>query len=123
MDLIKPELGLIFWTVIVFGLVLLILAKYAWHPILNALQEREQSIEEALRKAEKAKEDMAALTADNERVLNEAKEERALMLKEAKGIKEDIISEAKEKAKAEASKLSRMLRRRSRIGKWQQSRK
>ncbi len=105
MGLIKPELGLIFWTALVFALLLFILAKYAWKPILNALKEREQSIDDALKAADKAKEEMAALHSDHEKLLNQAKEERNKMLSEAREVKENLIGDAKEKAKQEADKI------------------
>lgn len=103
-NLLQPDLGLVFWTVIIFLVVLFILRKYAWNPILNSLDERETSIAEALQQAEKAKEEMAKLTADNEKLLNEAKEERAKILKEAKEVGEKMITEAKDKAGVEYSK-------------------
>ena len=105
MDLVAPQFGLIFWMVVTFITVLFILKKYAWKPILNALNEREKNIEEALNTAKKAKEEMAALKADNERLLNEARLERDKLLKEARETKESIIAEAKKKAQAEAQKI------------------
>lgn len=104
-NLLQPDPGLIFWTLIVFGIVVLLLKKFAWQPILNALDEREQSIRNSLDQAEKARKEMAELTSDNERILNEAKEERARIIKEAKETHESILGEAKEKAKVEASKI------------------
>ena len=103
--LLNPSIGLVFWTLIIFLLLVVVLAKFAWRPILNALHERENSIEEALRAADKAKAEMERLQADNEKLLNEAREERNQMLKEAKETRESIVNEAKGKAKAEASKI------------------
>ena len=103
--LVTPELGLIFWTTVVFLLLLFVLKKYAWKPILNSVDERNKSIEKALKAADKAKEEMKSLNAENEKILIEAKKERDLLLKEARGIKEKIISEAKEKATIEADKI------------------
>ena len=105
MELVTPEIGLIFWTTVVFSLLLLVLKKYAWKPILSAVDERNKSIEDALKAADKAKEEMLSLNADNERILMEAKKERDLLLKEAREIKENIISEAKKNAIAEADKI------------------
>lgn len=105
MNLVMPDFGLFFWMLVSFGIVLYILKKYAWKPILNALKEREDSIERALRSADKAKEKMAALQADNERIMNEAKLEREIILKEAKELGDQLISEAKRKAKVEAEKV------------------
>jgi len=97
--------GLIIWTTIIFTLLLIVLKKFAWKPILSAVDERNKSIEEALKAADKAKEEMATLNADNERILTEAKKERDALLKEAREIKETIISEAKKNATDEADKI------------------
>ena len=105
MELVTPQIGLIFWTTIVFVLLLIVLNKFAWKPILDSVDERNKSIEEALKAADKAKEEMATLNADNQRILIEAKKERDLLLKEAREIKETIISEAKKNATIEADKI------------------
>ena len=105
MDLITPSIGLVFWTSLVFLILLVILKKVAWKPILSAVKEREESIENALQAAEKAKQEMASLQASNEALLKEAREERDVMLKEAKEAKDQIISEAKGKAKEEAESI------------------
>ena len=97
--------GLIIWTTIIFTLLLILLKKFAWKPILSAVDERNKSIEDALKAAEKAKEEMALLNADNEKILTEAKKERDSLLKEAREIKETIISEAKKNATVEADKI------------------
>lgn len=97
--------GLIIWTTIIFTLLLIVLKKFAWKPILKSVDERNKSIQEALQAAERAKEEMASLTADNERIIAEAKLERDSLLKEAREIKEKIILEAKEKAIIEADKI------------------
>ena len=105
MELVTPEIGLIFWTTVVFSLLLVVLKKYAWKPILSAIDERNKSIEEALRAADKAKEEMLSLNADNERILMEAKKERDILLKEGREIKDSIIAEAKDQAKVNAEKI------------------
>ena len=105
MELVTPEIGLIFWTIVVFSLLLVVLKKYAWKPILSAVDERNKSIEDALKAADKAKEEMLSLNADNERILMEAKKERDILLKEGREIKDNIIAEAKDKAKIEADKI------------------
>ena len=105
MELVTPEIGLIFWTTVVFSLLLIVLKKYAWKPILSAVDERNKSIEDALKAADKAKEEMLSLSADNERILMEAKKERDTILKEGREIKESIIAEAKGKAKVDAEKI------------------
>ena len=105
MELLKPELGLMFWTAVLFVLLLIILKKFAWGPILGMLKEREEGIATALQSAEKAKAEMAQLTADNQRILNEAKEEKAKILKEARETYDKIVGEAANKAKDEAAKI------------------
>ena len=97
--------GLIIWTTIIFTLLLLVLKKYAWKPILSAVDERNKSIKDALKAADKAKEEMAVLNADNERILSEARIERDGLLKEAREMKNKIVSDAKEQAIAEADKI------------------
>ncbi|MGV0936802.1 F0F1 ATP synthase subunit B [Empedobacter falsenii] len=105
MDLITPSVGLIFWTAVVFIILLVLLRSLAWKPILSAVKEREQSIEDALNAAKKAKEEMALLNAQNEKIMKEARAERDAILKEAREMKENIINEAKNSASVEANKL------------------
>ncbi len=105
MGLVTPGIGLIFWTTLSFLIVLFLLKKMAWKPILTALKEREESITEALKAADKAKFEMAELTADNKKLLNETRAERDVMLKEARETKNKIVSEAKEAAGNEANKI------------------
>jgi len=104
MDLVKPGIGLLFWMLLSFGIVLFILRKYAWGPILNALRDREDSIDEALRSAEKAREEMSKLKADNEKILAGAKKEREKIIGEARQIREKMIGDAKKEATSEARK-------------------
>lgn len=105
MELVKPAIGLLFWMVLSFGILLFILSKYAWKPILNALRERETTIEDALNSAKKAKEEMAALTSNNENLIRQAKLERDQILKEAREAKDSIISEAKNRAVSEGNRM------------------
>lgn len=102
---IKPDLGLILWTTVIFGLFWLLIAKFAFRPIADALKKREGDIQGALDEAKKAKEEMSNLKAANEKLLAEAREERSKMLKEAKETKNQIINDAKQAAKEEASKV------------------
>lgn len=99
------SVGLFFWQSILFLALLFLLRKFAWKPILNAVNERESSIEEALKSAEKAKLEMAQLTAENEKIIAEARIERDKMLKEAKTASDKMITEAKEKASSEGDRL------------------
>lgn len=97
--------GLFIWQTVIFLALLFLLRKFAWKPILGAVQDREESIVSALKSAEKAREDMKALQADNEKILKEAREERENILKEARSIRDNMINEAKEGAAAEADKV------------------
>lgn len=103
--LIKPEIGLVFWTTLSFLLLLFVLAKFAWKPILGAIRKREETINDSLATAERVKAEMSQLKSENEALMAQAREERALMLKEARETKDKIINEAKEQAKAEANKI------------------
>lgn len=97
--------GLFFWQVIILGITILLLAKFAWKPILSALAAREEGISNALLAAENAKKDMQNLKADNEKLLAEARAERDLMMKEAREIKEKMIADAKSEAQAQGEKM------------------
>ena len=102
MDLITPGFGLIFWMTIVFLALVFVLSKFAWKPMLNAVKERESSIADSLAAAEKAKDEMAKLTADNEKLLEEARSERDKIIKEALATANTLKDEARE----DASKIS-----------------
>lgn len=103
--ILNYHLGFVVWSAVAFLLLLVILKKFAWKPILNSITEREQSIENALASAEKAKAEMAALTTQNEELLKQARAERDQILKEAKVLKDKIVAEAKESAQVEGAKL------------------
>ncbi|MCX8677853.1 MULTISPECIES: F0F1 ATP synthase subunit B [unclassified Apibacter] len=105
MDLLTPSIGLIFWMTISFIVLLIILGKYAWKPILKALENRENSIQKSLDEAKNAREEMAKLTSQNEQILKEARMEREAILKEAREIKDKIINDAKDAATAESNKI------------------
>ena len=105
MDLVTPGFGLVFWMTLSFGLILLLLGKFAWKPILNAIKEREDTIQVALESAQKAKEEMRLLRESNDDLLKKAREERDQLMKEARETKDQIIAEAKNKAKEEANKI------------------
>ncbi|HPH84740.1 MAG TPA: F0F1 ATP synthase subunit B [Ferruginibacter sp.] len=105
MDLLLPHLGLIVWTVLAFLVVLFILKKFAWGPILKGLNDREANIAGSIATAEKVKLEMSQLKSENEALLVAAREERAVMLKEAKEIKDKMINDAKDEAKAQAAKI------------------
>ena len=105
MELVKPSIGLIFWMIISFSIILFLLKKFAWKPILGMIKERELSIETALAAAENAKQEMKALQSNNERILAEARNERDLLLKDAREIRERMISEAKGVAAKEGERM------------------
>ena len=105
MDLVTPDVGLLFWTLVSFIILYIILRKFAWGPILGAVKEREESIKAALDAADNAKKEMENLKADNEKILNEAKTERETMLKEAREMKSKLISDAEDEAKIKAKKM------------------
>ncbi|MDA8558593.1 F0F1 ATP synthase subunit B [Flavobacteriaceae bacterium] len=99
------SIGLFFWQTVIFIFLILLLKKFAWKPILDAVNEREEGIKNALLSAEKAKEEMASLQSDNEETLKKARSERDSLLKEAREIKQQLIDEAKSEAKSEAKKI------------------
>ncbi|RKT02063.1 F0F1 ATP synthase subunit B [Chryseobacterium defluvii] len=105
MGIIEPGIGLLFWMTLTFVILLFLLAKFAWKPIVNAVNEREASIVDALNQAKLAKKEMEDLKADNERIIREAKIERDAILKEAREIKDRIVGEAKDAAKTEGDKM------------------
>ena len=103
--LVLPDIGLVFWSIIAFIVLFFVLRAFAWKPILKAITDREQGIEDALLKADKMKAEMAALKNENEAMMAQAREERAVMIKEAKEHSAKMISEAKDKAKAEYDRI------------------
>ncbi len=105
MDLVTPQIGLLFWTVLIFLTLVFLLAKFAWKPILKMVEERTKNIEDALNSAENAKKEMAGLKAENEQIMKEARAERDKIVREAREMKDKIIEESKETAKAEADKI------------------
>lgn len=105
MELLLPELGLFIWTLLAFVIVFLILKKFAWKPILATLNDREKSIADSIASADKVRQEMESMKSENEQLLNQAREERSLMLKEAKDTKDKIVNDAKSQAIEEANKI------------------
>lgn len=103
--ILNHHLGFVVWATVAFLLLLILLKKFAWAPILGAITDRERSIENALESAQKAKEEMARLTSENESLLKQARAERDLILKEAKELKDKIVGEAKTIAQIEGAKM------------------
>ena len=105
MELVTPDLGLLFWMLVSFSVVFFILKKFAWPVILRSLKEREESIDQALHEAEKAREEVANLQSDSQRVLQEVQRQRDDMLKETRRIKENLLEEARQQAAEERRKM------------------
>lgn len=105
MELVTPNFGLIFWQLVTFLIVLFLLTKFAWKPIMSALRERETSIENALSAAERAKLEMQGLKAENEKLLAEARMERDKILKEASDAGNALVENARNKANEEGSRM------------------
>jgi len=103
--LLSVSVGTVFWASVAFIAVLLILKKFAWGPILKSLEERSQGIENALKEADRAREEMSKLKAGNEQLLREARDERDKILVEAKALRDSIVGEAKSKASQEAERM------------------
>lgn len=105
MELVNPGIGLIFWMIVAFGLLLFILGKFVWPPILRALHERESAIENSLHQAEAARREMECLKFSNEQLLKEAKEERDALMRDARKVREKMIEDARVKATEESNRL------------------
>ncbi|MBP6311185.1 MAG: F0F1 ATP synthase subunit B [Flavobacteriales bacterium] len=105
MELVTPDIGLLFWMCLSFGIVVFILRKYAWKPILSSVKAREDSIADSLNEAKLMRAEMAKLSAGNEELMRAAREEREVLLREARDIRDKEIASAKEKAKAEGDAM------------------
>jgi F-type H+-transporting ATPase subunit b len=105
MQLVTPGIGLLFWMLVSFSLVLFVLGKYAWKPIMKGIHQREDTIEKALEAANDAKKEMLQLKAGNEQLLLDAKDERDALMRDARKVKEAILEEARVKANEEASRI------------------
>ena len=103
--LVLPDIGLVFWNTIAFLILMIVLGKFAWKPMLKAIAERESGIEEALLRADKMKAEIAAMQNENEALLAKAREERAGMIKDAKDTADKMVSDAKDKAKQEYERI------------------
>jgi F-type H+-transporting ATPase subunit b len=103
--LVLPDIGLVFWSSVAFLVLLIVLGRFAWGPIMKGISEREQGIEDALARADKLKADMKLMASENEALLQKAREERAVMIKEAKEASDKMVAEAKDKAKGEYDRI------------------
>ncbi|KGO89098.1 F0F1 ATP synthase subunit B [Flavobacterium suncheonense] len=97
--------GLFFWQAIILLVLILLLVKFAWKPIMESITAREEGIRDAIASAETARKEMLNLKADNQRLLDEARAERDTMLKEAREIKEKMIADAKSEAQIQGAKM------------------
>jgi F-type H+-transporting ATPase subunit b len=105
MELLSPGLGLIIWNLVAFLVLVWLLKKFAWKPILRSLNDREAKIADSIATADRVKAEMAQLQSENEALLAQAREERAQLLKEAKETRDRMVNEAKNKAKEEANRI------------------
>jgi F-type H+-transporting ATPase subunit b len=109
-SLASPAIGTVFWTTLIFLMLLFLLWKFAWGPIMKAVKAREDMIHNALDSAEKAREEMKVLQADNEKILRRAREERDKILRDARVAYDRMMAEAKEKSQSESDALVRRAR-------------
>jgi len=105
MDLLTPDIGLLFWQIVIFGALFFILSKFAWKPITASLKERETNIQSALDLAEKTRQEMFALKADNEKLLAQARSERDIILRGAKEVADKLLADTQKKAQAEGQRI------------------
>ncbi|MBN8821999.1 MULTISPECIES: F0F1 ATP synthase subunit B [unclassified Spirosoma] len=105
MELLTPNIGLLFWQIVAFGGLFFILRSFAWKPILASLKEREENIQSALDLAEKTRREMAAMKADNEKLLAQARSEREAILRGAKETADKLIAESRDKAESEGKRI------------------
>lgn len=105
MDLLTPDIGLLFWQVVIFLGIFLILRAFAWKPITASLSERENNIQSALDLAEKTRQEMTALKADNEKLLAQARSEREAILRGAKETADKMVADSRERAEIEGRRV------------------
>jgi F-type H+-transporting ATPase subunit b len=105
MELVTPGIGLIFWMTLSFGLVLVILRKFAWRPILSTIKEREAYIAGSIRESKRIQRELAELDATKEKLLVQAREKADELIQQAKKEGEIVIKNAQQQAREEASKI------------------
>ena len=105
MDLLTPDLGLLFWQLVIFGALFFILSKFAWKPITASLKERDTNIQSALDMAEQTRREMTALKADNDKLLAQARSEREIILRGAKEAADKLLADTQKKAQAEGQRI------------------
>lgn len=104
-NILAPDMGLMFWTLLIFLILLFLLKKFAWKPIVSALKEREESIEKALNEARTAREEIENLKLENDKIITQAKLDRDAMLRQAKELGDSIVNQAKENAQKEGKQI------------------
>lgn len=104
-SLVTPAIGTIVWTLIIFGMLLVLLRIFAWKPIMGAIKAREDSIKGSLEAADEARLDMERLKADNDAIMKEARKERDVLMKEGREARDKMLGEAKDQAKTEADRI------------------
>lgn len=105
MELLTPKLGLFIWALIIFLILVMLLKKFAWKPIIAALNAREEGIQSSIDEAKKVRSEMANLKAENENLLAQARAEREGMLKEARTMGEEIVAKSHRDAEAEYKRM------------------
>lgn len=105
MSFLLPDAGLLFWMLVVFGIVFFILAKFGFPAIVGMVDERKRLIDESVRNAQEANERLKAVNAESEALINAAREEQAKILREATAMRNDLVNEARKKAEAESEKI------------------
>lgn len=105
MSFLLPDAGLLFWMLIVFGIVFFILARYGFPAIVTMLDERKKLIDESVQSAKEANERLVAINAESEAILKSARDEQARLLREATAMREELIKEARERAEKEGEKM------------------
>jgi F-type H+-transporting ATPase subunit b len=105
MDLITPDFGLFFWMMVTFTLVFVVLKKFAWKPIVQALKEREDNIQEGILNAEEAKNELKNVKVKSDKILSESVVERDILIRQGREIKETLLAEARQQAEADAKRI------------------
>jgi F-type H+-transporting ATPase subunit b len=105
MELLTPKFGLFFWALLIFLILIMLLKKYAWKPIMASIQEREDGIQKSIDEAKKVREEMASMKSENENLLAAARAEREGMLKEARTMGEEIVAKSRLDAEKEYKRM------------------
>ena len=114
MSLVQLDPGLFIWTILTFLVLLTVLAKFAWSPLLKMLKDREDFIKSSLEDAEKAQAELARLNAEGEEIINKARSEAQTILAEGKAaaskLKDETLNAAKDQAKSILTEAEKQIR-------------